>query len=78
MKKVKNKQDLKMESISKYNSIITIDYLRNQIENQYFERKGLGDQLLKPGKIAEEIIGMLNADVALLFLGYQIKVKFKI
>lgn len=73
MKKVKNKQDLKMESISKYNSIITIDYLRNQIENQYFERKGLGDQLLKPGKIAEEIIGMLNADGGVVVFGVSDK-----
>lgn len=62
-----------MESISKYNSIITIDYLKNQVENQYFERKGLGDVLLKPGKIAEEIIGMLNADGGVLVFGVSDK-----
>ena len=58
-----------MEAISEYNSIITLDYLKNQVENQYFERKGLGDELLKPSKIAEEIIGMLNADGGVLVFG---------
>lgn len=58
-----------MESISKYNTIITLDYLKNQVENQYFERKGLGLELLKPGKLAEEIIGMLNADGGILVFG---------
>jgi len=62
-----------MEPISKYNSIITVDYLKNQVENQYFERKGLGDELLKPGKIAEEIIGMLNADGGVLVFGVSDK-----
>lgn len=62
-----------MEPISKYNSIITIDYLKNQVENQYFERKGLGHELLKPGKLAEEIIGMLNADGGVLVFGVSDK-----
>lgn len=62
-----------MDPISKYNSVITIDYLKNQGENQYFERKGLGDELLKPGKIAEEIIGMLNADGGVLVFGVSDK-----
>lgn len=62
-----------MEAISKYNSIITIDYLKKQVENQYFERKGLGEELIKPGKIAEEIIGMLNADGGILVFGVSDK-----
>lgn len=62
-----------METISKYNPIITIDYLKNQVENQYFERKGLGDELLKQGRLAEEIIGMLNADGGSLVFGVSDK-----
>lgn len=62
-----------MESISKHNTIITIDYLKNQVENQYFERKGLGQDILKPAKIAEEIIGMLNADGGTLVFGISDK-----
>lgn len=48
--------------VSKINTIITLSYLENQSENQYFERKGLGEKDIKPTKIAEELIGMLNAD----------------
>lgn len=57
------------KTVSTINSIITIDYLNNQKENQYFERKGLGEELIKPHKIAEEIIGMLNADGGILVFG---------
>ncbi|TNE55905.1 MAG: ATPase [Bacteroidetes bacterium] len=53
--------------VSNINSIITKEYLENQAENQYFERKGLGD--IKPSKIAEELIGMLNADGGVLAFG---------
>lgn len=55
--------------ISKVNSIITEGYLRKKKENQYFERKGLGEKDIKPTKIAEEIIGMLNADGGVLAFG---------
>ena len=57
------------KAISKINTIVTIDYLINQKENQYFERKGLGEEKIKPAKIAEEIIGMLNADGGILVFG---------
>lgn len=57
------------KSISEINTIITIDYLKNQLEGQYFERKGLGDKDIKPTKIAEELIGMLNADGGTLVFG---------
>ncbi len=57
------------KAISDINTIITLDYLRNQEENQYFERKGIGKELIKPVKIAEELIGMLNADGGVLAFG---------
>jgi len=50
------------EPVSTINSIITKQYLEKQTEDQYFERKGLGEKDIKPSKIAEELIGMLNAD----------------
>lgn len=58
-----------MKPLSNVNSVITVDYLKNQSENQYFERKGIGKELIKPAKIAEEIIGMLNADGGTLVFG---------
>ncbi|OOF53254.1 ATP-binding protein [Rodentibacter trehalosifermentans] len=56
-------------SLSEINTIITKQYLTNQPENQYFERKGLGEKDTKPTKIAEELIGMLNADGGILVFG---------
>lgn len=56
-------------SVSKVNSMVTQDYLRTKQENQYFERKGLGEKDIKPTKIAEELIGMLNADGGILAFG---------
>ncbi len=55
--------------ISSINPIITVDYLRSKEESQYFERKGLGEKDTKPTKIAEELIGMLNADGGVLAFG---------
>lgn len=55
--------------VSKVNPQFTLDYLQTKRENQYFERKGLGEKETKPSKIAEEIIGMLNADGGVLALG---------
>ena len=46
------------EPVSTINSIITKQYLEKQLENQYFERKGLGEKDMKPTKIAEELIGI--------------------
>jgi ATP-dependent DNA helicase RecG len=57
------------ESISTNNSIITVNYLKEHPENQYFERKGIGDKETKPGKLADEIVGMLNADGGILVFG---------
>ena len=48
--------------ISQYSSEITLEFLKTKRENQYFERKGLGDKDAKPTRIADELIGMLNAD----------------
>lgn len=58
-----------MTSISETNTILTLEYLTEHKENQYFERKGLGDKDTKPTKIADEIIGMLNADGGVLVFG---------
>ncbi len=57
------------ESVSTINTIVTREYLQTQVENQYFERKGLGERNIKPTKIAEELIGMLNADGGILAFG---------
>lgn len=56
-------------SLSKINTVLTLTYLITQKENQYFERKGLGEKDIKPTKIAEELIGMLNADGGTLVMG---------
>jgi ATP-dependent DNA helicase RecG len=55
--------------ISTINTLITEEYLCTKKENQYFERKGLGEKDIKPTKIAEELIGMLNADGGVLAFG---------
>lgn len=54
---------------SSINPLISIEYLQTKRENQYFERKGLGEQDIKPTKIADELIGMLNADGGVLAFG---------
>ena len=63
--------------VSKINSIITKQYLEKQLENQYFERKGLGEKDTKPTKIAEELIGMLNADGGVLAFGISDKAEIQ-
>ena len=55
--------------VSTINTIVTKIYLQKQVENQYFERKGLGEKDTKPTKLAEELIGMLNADGGILAFG---------
>jgi ATP-dependent DNA helicase RecG len=55
--------------ISQFNTQITLDFLQNKRENQYFERKGLGEKEVTPTKIANELIGMLNADGGVLAFG---------
>lgn len=55
--------------ISKINTQITLDFLKKKRENQYFERKGLGEKEISPTKIANELIGMLNADGGVLVFG---------
>lgn len=60
-------------SISKINTLLTREYLENQRENQYFERKGLGEKDIKPSKIADELLGMLNADGGVLVFGVSDK-----
>lgn len=55
--------------VSDINTQITIDFLIQKRENQYFERKGIGEKDTNPTKIANEIIGMLNADGGILAFG---------
>lgn len=55
--------------ISNFNTQITLDFLQDKRENQYFERKGLGEKEISPTKIANELIGMLNADGGVLAFG---------
>ena len=57
------------QAVSKINTSITIEYLCYKDENQYFERKGIDKKLIKPIKIAEELIGMLNSDGGVLAFG---------
>ena len=57
--------------ISKTNSIITKSYLQEQPENQYFECKGIKGEKIKPVRIADELIGMLNAGGGILVLGIE-------
>lgn len=53
-------------SLSKHNSAVTIEKLRFEPENKYLERKG---RATKPTKIANELIGMLNAGGGVLVYG---------
>ncbi len=55
--------------ISIINTQITFDFLQKKRENQYFERKGFGEKDTSPTKIANELIGMLNADGGVLAFG---------
>lgn len=55
--------------ISKINSQITLEYLQTKVENPYFERKGIGEKDTSATKIANELIGMLNADGGVLAFG---------
>jgi ATP-dependent DNA helicase RecG len=59
--------------VSKFNTQITLELLQTKRENQYFERKGLGDKDITPTKIANELIGMLNADGGVLAFGVSNK-----
>lgn len=65
--------DPSQKSVSRINSAATIGYLSKFPENQYLERKGIEEAGLKPTKLANEIIGMLNADGGLLVLGISDK-----
>lgn len=55
--------------VSQFNTQITLELLQKKRENQYFERKGLGEKETSPTKIANELIGMLNADGGILAFG---------
>ncbi|MFV0291261.1 MAG: helix-turn-helix domain-containing protein [Mangrovibacterium sp.] len=57
------------QTTSKINSQYSLEYMITQAEGQYLERKGLGENDLRPTKIADELIGMLNASGGLLVFG---------
>jgi len=63
--------------VSNINTQITLEFLQNKRENQYFERKGLGEKDINPTKIANELIGMLNADGGLLAFGISNEGEFQ-
>lgn len=56
-------------AFSQYDPHITLEKLRFDKEHQYLERKGIHEKWIKPTKIANELIGMLNADGGILVLG---------
>jgi len=56
-------------SISEHDTSLTLEKVCFQSETQYLERKGLHEQHVKPSKVANEIIGMLNAGGGVLVLG---------
>jgi ATP-dependent DNA helicase RecG len=58
-----------MSTLSNIDPIATEDYLRNTKEYQYLERKGIDERGVSPSKLANEIIGMLNADGGIIALG---------
>lgn len=49
-------------SVSEKDSKLTLEYLSFSKEDQYLERKSITESGLKPSKLADEIIWMLNAD----------------
>ena len=51
---------------SKYDSSIDLDFLTNEVENLYFERK---DMRKKHTEVADELVGMLNSDGGVLAYG---------
>ena len=53
-------------SFSQYNSKLTLEDIRTKPENQYLERKGRDTRATK---IANELIGMLNAGGGTLVYG---------
>lgn len=53
-------------AFSEHNSSLTLEGLQTKSEGQYLERKGRN---IKPTKIANELIGMLNADGGTLVYG---------
>ena len=56
-----------MSAFSLHNSSLTLEGIRKGVENQYFERKGRDT---KASKLANEIIGMLNASGGVIAFGF--------
>lgn len=57
-----------MSAFSIHNSSLTLEGIRTGLENQYFERKGRDT---KPSKLANQVIGMLNASGGVIAFGFS-------
>lgn len=57
------------ERLSQIDTSLELNYLQYHTENQYLERKGLYEQHIAPARIANELIGMLNAGGGVLVFG---------
>jgi ATP-dependent DNA helicase RecG len=56
------------DSISKINPILTMDYIKNSKENQYFDRKSAK---VDSKEIAKHLIAFANANGGLLIIGVE-------
>ena len=63
-----------MKSFSTIDPRLTLEYLLKKSEDQFLEKKGWHENsVLKPAKLANELIGMLNASGGVLVLGISDK-----
>ena len=57
---------------SEYNPILTLDYIVNEAENKYFDRKSAR---IRPGDLAEHISGFANAEGGTIVIGISDKTR---
>ena len=55
-----------MPTTSTINPLLTLDYIKNEPENKYFDRK---DARIKPTDLAQDISGFANAEGATIVIG---------
>ena len=56
--------------VSKYNSLLTLEYMRSESENKYFDRKSVS---IKPSDLANHISAFANAEGGTLVIGISDK-----
>ena len=61
-----------MSISSAINPLLTLDYIRNEPENKYFDRK---DARIKPTDLAQDISGFANAEGATIVIGVNDKTR---